>query len=302
MLLDQPVLVRHKAASWWSGVRRLRVAWLPDGKRLHLKNGPVNVIIRAFGRPGEIGRAYDAAIERARALMLELAEDLPRLHDGMAVETPAARRAVAAVDGVPGALSAVTALTGAVADEILAAMTQGGHLERGFANNHGTVALHLADGQGITTDVLDWPDYKRYESKIPIISGNRTRGLAGGGWLYDAFALGCVERIFVAAPNAAVAGAGLGAIAARMVPPQGAPAASACALEPQSLLGGLKVFPPMTALSADMVAAVMALGQEKAAALFDDGIITVALLSLGKVDFLAAPPHLGLRALLGLAD
>ena len=147
---------------WRYAMTRLHVAWLPDGKKLHLHNGPLNLIIQAFGRPAEIGRAYDAAIERARALVTELADDLPRLQAGHVPQSNAGRRAVAACAVVPGALGPVTAICGAVADEVLAEMVQAGQLDRGFVNNRGAVALHLAEGQSIMPNATDWQEFARH--------------------------------------------------------------------------------------------------------------------------------------------
>ena len=281
-------------------MRRLRVAWLPDGKRLHLRNGPVNLIIQAFGRPGDIGRAYEAGIERARGLAVELGDDVPRLQAGLAPSGAAGLRAVAACHAVPGALAPLTALKGAMADEVLAAMAGAGQLERAFANNHGAVAVHLAEGQSITPAALDWPGFPRYESKAPIISTARTRGVAAAGWSFDGYALGCVDQIHVAGVSAAMAEAGLGAIAACMVPEAGARMVPAEMLAPQSVLGGMEVYPPRKDLTADEAAEILARGRAVSEALFAAGIVTLVLLGVGQDHFLAAPPHFSLRSMLSL--
>ena len=38
-----------------------QAAMLPDGRRLHLNHGPIDLVIEAFGAPVEIARAYDQA-------------------------------------------------------------------------------------------------------------------------------------------------------------------------------------------------------------------------------------------------
>ena len=276
------------------------MAWLADGKRLHLKDGPVNLIIQAFGRPAEVGRAYEAGIERARALVLETAEDVPRLQAGLAPQCAVGARAVAACNEVPGALAPVTALTGAVADEVLAAMAQAGQLDRAFANNHGTVAFHLAEGQSITPNAMDWPDYPRYDARVPIVAAARSRGLAAGGWYHESFALGCVDRIYTAALTAAVAQAALGSIAALMVPAAGAETVPAEMLEPHNVLGGLAVYPPPQALAGDEAAAILVKGRTAAEVLIAAGTITFGLMALGEEHFLTGPPHLSLKSILSL--
>ena len=279
---------------------RLHVAWLPDGKRLHLHNGPLNLIIQAFGRPAEIGRAYDAGIERARTLVLELVQDLPLLQGGAAPQTPVGQRAVDACAQVPGALGPVTALSGAVADEVLAAMTRGGELDRGFVNNHGAVAFHLAEGESMTPNSMDWPEFARYEAKVPIHSALRTRGMAAAGWRFDGLALGWVDRIYTAAPSSAVAEAALGSIASRMVPATSAEAVPACSVRPHAVLGELPVYTPRQHISADEAAVILAPGHAVAEALFASGAITLALMGLEDTYSLVGPPYLSLRSMLSL--
>lgn len=103
-------VLRGGATPGWRDMNRLQIAWLADGKRLHLRSGPVDVIIHAFGQPAEVGRAYDAAIERARVLVGELTEDIPLLRAGSAPASPAGLRAAAACAAVPDALVPLTAL------------------------------------------------------------------------------------------------------------------------------------------------------------------------------------------------
>jgi hypothetical protein len=281
-------------------MKRLRVAWLPDGKRLHLQNGPVNLIIQAFGSPAEVGRAYEAGIERARALVTELGEDLPRLQLGEAPQGAVGQRAVAACAGVPGALGPVTALCGAVADEMLAAMVRGGQLDRGFVNNRGAVALHLEEGQSITPSDTDWLEFARHEAKVTIRSAVRTRGLAGAGWRFDGLALGYVDRIYTAARSSAVAEAALGSISARMVPATGAQSVPATLLMPQSVLGDMAVYAPRPDVTGDEAAVLLAQGGEAAKALFDADIIALAVMTLEEAHFLVSPPYLTVRSMLSL--
>ena len=37
-----------------------QIAWLADGRRLHLNHGPIDLIIEAFGATDERRAAYDA--------------------------------------------------------------------------------------------------------------------------------------------------------------------------------------------------------------------------------------------------
>lgn len=284
---------------------RLRVAWLPDGKKLHLRNGVIDLIVQAFGRPAEVGRAYDAAIARGRALVQELADDLPLIAAGRAPQSPLGRRAAAACAEVPGGLPATAALSGAVVDEMVAAMARGGQIERGYANNRGMVALYLAEGQSIKPETFDWPAYGRYHSNVPITTAARARGIASTGWAYDAgLAAGYVDRLHVAACSSAVAEVAAHSLALRMRPASPV-TASAAGVPEASLaawlkLGGMALYAPVTGLAADEVSAILAAGGAAAEALFAAGTIAFALLTLGEAHYLVARPNFSLKSMLSV--
>ena len=263
---------------------RLRVAWLPDGKRLQLRQGPLDAVIQAQGRPGEVGRVYDAAIARARALALELtAETIPR--DGVLW-----RRAAAEAAMLPGAAAPVLALDGAVADEILAAMCAAGTLERAFVNNRGAVALHLAEGQSLNAAMLDRPEAPRMSGRGSLGWRLPVRGVVVKGWRFDAFALGCVDRLLVAAGSAARADLAVALIAGAMQLP-GLPILRLPArqLDARSPLGDLPVLAPAPGLGMADVAALLERGAGRAAILRETGLIQTACLGLhGKAVLLTA--------------
>ena len=56
-----------------------QIALLPDGKRLHLQDGPIDLIIEAKGREGDVRAAYDAAARRFTGLLDELCGELVEL-------------------------------------------------------------------------------------------------------------------------------------------------------------------------------------------------------------------------------
>ncbi|HER26599.1 MAG TPA: UPF0280 family protein, partial [Rhodospirillales bacterium] len=55
----------------------LEASILADGRRLHLHEGPIDLIIEAIG-PGRQD-AYDLAVGRFRGLLQELVHELPEL-------------------------------------------------------------------------------------------------------------------------------------------------------------------------------------------------------------------------------
>ena len=56
-----------------------QAALLPDGKRLHLHHGPIDLVIGAQGTPGEVRRAYDQARARFEDILAVLVEELAML-------------------------------------------------------------------------------------------------------------------------------------------------------------------------------------------------------------------------------
>ncbi|MFN0113721.1 MAG: UPF0280 family protein [Paracoccaceae bacterium] len=108
----------------WAGPQ---AALLPDGQRLHLHHGPIDLIL--WADPPARAAAYARAEKRFRTVLDELVAELPLLRSPapvgapVAVTGPVAQRMAAAV--APYARDFITpmaAVAGAVADEVLAAM------------------------------------------------------------------------------------------------------------------------------------------------------------------------------------
>src|SRR4029077_18838644 len=126
--------------------QRAQIRLLPDGRRLHLQDGPIDLIVEAFGAPHEIEWAYLAATARFITVLDELCSELPYLRRSCSPEQTwpkgaVARRMVAAV--MPYAtecfITPMAAVAGAVAEEILAAMLSVADLSRAYVNNGGDI-------------------------------------------------------------------------------------------------------------------------------------------------------------------
>jgi hypothetical protein len=59
--------------------RAPQIALLADGRRLHLQDGPIDLIVEARGSEANVRAAYDAAVQRFTGLLDELCEELPLL-------------------------------------------------------------------------------------------------------------------------------------------------------------------------------------------------------------------------------
>ena len=129
-----------------------QIALLPDGKRLHLQDGPIDLVIEARGRDAEVRSAYQAAAEHLTGLLDELCSELAELRsaahpDRCLLKGVVARRMHAAV--APFAadcfITPMAAVAGSVAEEILGTMLRVAALDRGYVNNGGDIALHLGE-------------------------------------------------------------------------------------------------------------------------------------------------------------
>ena len=109
--------------------RMPQIALLADGKRLHLLDGPIDLIIAAHGNEADVRAAYEAAARRFDGLLDELCAELTELRKAAqpahcALKGVVARRMHAAV--APFAadcfITPMAAVAGSVAEENLGAM------------------------------------------------------------------------------------------------------------------------------------------------------------------------------------
>ncbi len=61
------------------------------GDRLHLSHGPIDVVLKAWGRPAAVRDAYAAACARFPAILPELCDELGQLRTPMAGAAAASR-------------------------------------------------------------------------------------------------------------------------------------------------------------------------------------------------------------------
>src|SRR5262249_47003080 len=134
-------------------------------RRLHMHDGPIDVVAESFGTRTQIARSYQAAARRFAGLLDELCAELPGLRqaatpNGPVLSGPVARRMLAAV--MPYApttfITPMAAVAGAVSEEILAAMVQSADLDRAYVNDGGDIAIHLAPGSRFVVGMADRAD------------------------------------------------------------------------------------------------------------------------------------------------
>jgi uncharacterized protein len=267
---------------------RAQVALLPGG-RLHLNDGPIDLVIGAFGAANAVKGAYAAATRRFTTILDELCDELPLLRSGVLPASPlphgpTARRMDAAVRQYASEcfITRMAAVAGAVADEILAAMRQAAELDRAYVNNGGDIALHLAEGQSFAIGMVDRPDHPGLFGQARIAASDAIGGIATSGWLGRSFSLGIADAVTVLAVDAAAADAAATLIANAIDLPDhpNVTRVPACDLDPQSDLGARLVTRDVGLLSSEEIEQALARGEMEAQRLLGSARIAAAALHL----------------------
>jgi ApbE superfamily uncharacterized protein (UPF0280 family) len=187
----------------------LRIAWLPDGRRLHMNHGPIDLIVEAFGAAGEVEAAYRQAARRFRMILGELVEELAELRrpsttrPRLFARATARRMEAAASRFAEIFVTPMAAVAGSVADEMLAAMLVGRKLDRAYVNDGGDIAIHLAPGQSMKAAIAGTGH--GLSDRLVIRAEDRVRGIATSGWRGRSFSLGIADAVTVLARDAASA-------------------------------------------------------------------------------------------------
>lgn len=270
----------------------------PDGSRLHLQHGPIDLIVEAWGEPADVAGAYRRAWDRFRPLLDELVAELPALRRPFDPGSPTlsgsvARRMAAAVRPFGDRfVTPMAAVAGAVADEICAVMADGGGLHKAYVNDGGDIALFLSPGTSLDVGVVAVPDRPSMLGAATVRFEDPVRGIASSGRHGRSFSLGIADSVTVLAADAAGADAAA-TLLANAVDLPGHPAirrVPASELEPESDLGDRLVTAGVGALEPDEVGRALERGIEEAERMRDDGRIIAAVLCLeDRVARVAAP-------------
>ena len=263
---------------------RAQFAVLPDGRR-HFHDGPIDLILEASGTGAAV--AYDAAAMRFATILDELCVELPRLRGsvGLRPKGVVARRMADAVAPFAAErfLTPMAAVAGAVAEEVLAAMTGAATLDRAYVNNGGDIALHLSPEASFAIGMVERPDRPALFGKARLTGRDDERGIATSGWRGRSFSLGIADAVTVIAATAALADAAATLIANAVDLPGHAAVsrAPARARDPQSDLGDRPVTLAVGLLGCVEIAAALDRGADEARHWFERGLIAAAALSLG---------------------
>lgn len=252
--------------------------WLPDGRRLHLHHGPIDMIV------GIEGAGRDAAFQRAVArfgtLLDELVAELPRLRrpGGGSVEGETARCMVEAVRPfAPEFVTPMAAVAGAGAETILAAILAGPDVSKASVNNGGDVAFHIAPDETMRVAIAS-----PVPGTVTLRAGDPVRGVATSGAGGRSHSMGIADAVTVLARDAAGADASATMIANAVDLPghSAIVRVPACDLSPDSDLGARAVTQEVGGLTACEIATALEAGRAYAARLVARSLIQAACLSL----------------------
>ena len=263
---------------------------MPDG-RLLLRHGPITLLCRAWGEPAAIADAYHHAARCFPAILPALCAERPALraavHEGARPSGAIARAMRAAcLPYAAGFITPMAAVAGAVADAVLAQMARA-PIERGFVNNGGDIAFHLAPGQalhcGLVTDVLA----PSLNARLLLRADGPSRGIATSGSACKgrggrSASFGIADSVTVLARTAAEADAAA-TVVANAVDLPGHPAIvrrPADTIDPDSDLGRRPITWSVGALTPAEIERALAAGRLVAERLLAQGLIHGAVLAL----------------------
>jgi uncharacterized protein len=267
--------------------RKTIARMLPDRKRLHLQDGPIDIVLEAFGAPEQKEIAFRAAAGRFKGILDELCAELPllreRSHANLPVQGPIAKRMLSAV--LPFAevfITPMAAVAGAVAEDLLSTMISNSELERAYVNDGGDIAFHLNRGEMFKVGMIDRPDRPSLFGEIIVESEQPARGLATSGWRGRSFSLGIADAVTVLATTAAMADAAATVVANAVDLPghRGVARAPARELSPDSDLEWRLVTTSVGRLGSDDVNRALECGATCARDLLSRKLIVAAALHL----------------------
>ena len=300
----------HQAAWLAGGVASTVQNLSPSNKRLHLQEGPIDLVIRASGSDHACEMAYHKMETEFNGLLSSLVDELPALRTPMSklmgsveqplqtspFQGPVARRMHSAcqqtLDHVSAEVTPMAAVAGAVADQVLGAAADIPGLSSLHVNNGGDIAFHLQAGEEFICGICDYenamtggdegPHAKARSAQIVIRHNDPVRGIASSGRLGRSFSLGIADSVTVLAENAALADVAATLVANQVDLPKhpAVQRSSASELDPDTDLGDSLVVTGLGVLTKQDIHSALQAGARYAQPLVQSGLIHAAYLSL----------------------
>ena len=266
--------------------RDCAVTSLPGG-RLQLQQGPINIVVKAYGHERAVNSAYAKAIDYFPNILQRLVANLDVLKRPLKAETQlhdcatSTKMVNAASPYQDRFVTPMACVAGAVADDVVSVMAPTPGIEKIFANNGGDIALYLSARKSISIGVVPSLVDAVREGKMVIHHDDHIGGIATSGWCGTSYSMGIADAVTVLARNAADADIAATLIANEVnIDSTVIKRARAIDLDDTSDLGERLVTTAVGPLSLDKKRAALAAGVCYAQKLIDQKMITAALLNV----------------------
>lgn len=175
---------------------------LPDGRRLHLQHGPMDLIVHVGGPRQAVDRAETAAIARFETILDELVPQLSLLRSPLDRDrlpdvqgTVAPRMVAAAATFADVWVTPMVAVAGSVAEEIRDTIAAVDGVTSAYVNNGGDVALHLVAGESLRVGLVADLTTGALDHVLPVAGEDDIRGLATSGAGGRSHSLGVADAV-----------------------------------------------------------------------------------------------------------
>jgi len=258
---------------------------LRDG-RLHLNEGPIDLVVGAEGTPAAVRSAYERIARRFEGLLGELVAELPHLRQPLGApartfEGRVASQMAKAVSMHPDDfVTPMAAVAGAVADEMIAQVADIAGLRKIYVNDGGDIAFHLSAGETISIGLVTALQTATLDGSVRIPAAAPVRGIATSGMDGRSLSFGIADAVTVLARSAAEADVAATLIANTVDIDDGAvERAPAQDLDPDSDLGDRLVTVSRGQLSAAKIDLALEAGAARALQMIRSGKIEAAFLA-----------------------
>ena len=267
-----------------------------EDHRLHLQEGPINLILDVDAFKGIREHLFISAKKRLNTVLRELVLELDLLKLPWKIHSPVpkgeiAQRMFYAVSGLDIFVTPMAGVAGAVADEILDVMRKTveksdyylDNVKRMYVNNGGDLSFWLKNGSSFSVGVIDNIETPELNTKVSLHHDSPVRGIATSGWRGRSQSLGIADAVTVLAKTAVDADVAATLIANDVnIEYPGIEKRPASELKDDSDLGSIPVTVAVPSLPDFMVCEALKKGAKTARKFINMGIIETAYLSLQK--------------------
>ena len=186
-----------------------------DGNRLQLQQGPINLVIKAFGAKVAVQKAYQKAIHYFPSILPGLVLNLEKLKQTVAlemettearIECPTSQHMIKTTSVFAGKfVTPMACVAGAVADQVLSVIRDTPGIDKAFVNNGGDIAVYLTPKQSLDIGVVPSLVKAVPEAKFTLRNRDLISGVATSGWNGPSFSRGIADAVTVLAGSAAEA-------------------------------------------------------------------------------------------------